>query len=622
MRSLVIAILFVGITFAHPIDVTYDSNPRPTVSDFTRYDIIWYGIHLQIKRPYERLDSAMVEIKAIMYDTSETEMLFDVDGIICDSVILRSAGVETLCSHRISSGTLFVNLPLSFHSGDTLDLKIYYHVTPDGGYYVGRNIHGDTVIFTLSWPSNARCWFPCVDHPKDKALATLYITAPESLVVFANGARTSADTVGDFVTHIFEMNYPICTYNICFATGNYSFWSDTSSSGFPIWYFSYPVDSSRAYRDWGRTAEILDTFEVYFGDYPFGRYGSAQVPIGFGGMEHQTMTFIGDRLITGTRAYEAVYAHELSHSWFGNSVGLADWRDFWLNEGFAVFSEMLYVEKFFGADSARNYRKWIHLRFRSSGENFPMYDPDVYLSSTCYLKGGSVVHMLRFLLGDSSFFEAVREYTTRFRYKTVVTDTLKAVMERHYGHPLDWFFDQWVYDRGYPYFYYWHQSWHYGDSFFTVLGIEQRNPWGPDAFVTPLEVALYAGPEVIYDTLWIDSTYNEFHYITADSVRRVSIDPNEHILLRAFRLVGISERSIADKSDNLRITYSDSKLRIVSPSRGIVKVYDISGRIVAQGQVECANKAFEFDANLSNGTYFAVLLTKDGVATKRFVVVK
>jgi len=196
------------------------------------------------------------------------------------------------------------------------------------------------------------------------------------------------------------------------------------------------------------------------------------------------------------------------------------------------------------------------------------------------------------------------------------------VMERHYGHPLDWFFDQWVYDRGYPYFYYWHQSWHYGDSFFTVLGIEQRNPWGPDAFVTPIEVALYAGPEVLYDTLWIDSTYNEFHYITADSVRRVSIDPNEHILLRAFRLVGISERSIADKSDNLRITYSNSKLRIVSPSRGIVRVYDISGRIVAQGQVGCGDKALEFDANLSNGTFFAVLLTKDGIATKRFVVVK
>ncbi len=618
---------------AIPLSISYDPNPRLSAGYPGNFDAVDYYLHIPLTEPYDEIDGAYVRITLANPDVSDSLVLLDLDGMTCDSIIFTHPllYIYEYCDFSQYSGTLAVELPFASPVGDTFFLTIYYHGIPDGGYYVQNNRYDNRVIYSLSWPSNARCWFPCIDYPADKATATIEVIAPSDLKVAANGIRTSADTTGTIVTHIFQMEQAICTYNICFTAADYIFWSDTSGSGIPIWYFAYPEDSAAAHYDWERTGEIMDSFEVYYGEYPFDRYGTATTPFGLGGMEHQTITFLGDGLITGTRAYESVVAHELSHSWFGNSVGLGDWRDFWLNEGFAVFSEFYYTEIFFGEEAAKDYRHSTQQSYRSSGENFPPYDPDVYLSTTCYNRGGCIMEMLRFLLGDSTFFDAVQQWTSRYRYRTVTTDSFRILMEELYGSSLDWFFDEWVYSGDYPKFNYWYECWSEGDSFETRLHIEQDSLFCAYLFTTPLEIKYETAGGNFYDTLWLDDWSQDFYRTFADTMTRVRIDPNYHVLRSTEHITAVGESG--QKPSRFSISISPNPFNSIcrifiegGANEHITgALYNILGEKIKKIDVDLSygNNIISIDGSeLNSGVYFVKLTNGNKDFSKRIFFVK
>ncbi len=594
-----------------------DETPRPTAAQLGVYEVVDYSLFIPLREPFDFLDSASVRITfANPGDTAlSAPVRLDFESMTCDSVVFTHPMLDIweLCDFRQTGDTLEIELPLAIPPGDTFFLTIYYHGAPVWGYFVQTNRYGDTVIYTLSWPSNARCWFPCVDHPADKATATIRVLAPESLRVASNGTEISADTTGGYVLHAWRSDFPLCTYNICFAAAKYDFWSDTSGSGIPFLYFAYPQDSARARFDWARTPEICDSFQTYYGDYPFAKYGMATTPFGLGGMEHQSMTFLGDGIVTGDRRYEAVVAHELSHSWFGNSVGLADWRDFWMNEGFAVFSEFLFTEIFEGEDAAAQYRRQTMNSYFSSGEDFPMYDPEVYLSYTCYNRAGMVLEMLRFMMGDSLFFAAVREYTRRFAYRTVTHDSFMQVFEEFWGDSLNWFFDQWVFYGGYPRFEYYYRCYPTDSGYIDVLHITQNNIYGgPEAYIMPLEVKLELSGGDMFDTVWIRCVDTEYVWLTSDSLRRIRIDPNSRALCRSVVVSGIEEFESLPSAVDIGVAPNpfNEVCRInVAGVRGAatVKIFDIYGRTIRMWRVKSSErqKVFLFDgAGLPSGVYF------------------
>ncbi len=608
---------------AYPGSATYDPDPRPTAADGI-YDAVDYSLYIPIEEPFESLEDASVIITLTNTAASESPVLLDFDGMTCDLVGMTHPILDYYfdCEFEQVGETLRIVMPLEHPANDTFYLTIDYHGTPNGGYYAGNNRYGNTVIYSLSWPSNARCWFPCIDHPMDKATATISVRAPINLRVASNGTRFSADTLEDNVFHVWRSDNPICSYNICFAAAEYIFWTDFAGDSTPIWNYAYPEDSSSALFDWGRTAEILDSFEIYFGNYPLEKYGTATTPFGLGGMEHQSMTFLGDGLVTGGRHYEAVVAHELSHSWFGNSVGLADWRDFWMNEGFAVFSEFLFTEIFFGDESAASYRQSDHNSYMSSGEDFPMFDPDVYLSRTCYNRAGIVIEMLRMLMGDSTFFAAVRDYTERFKYHTVTNDSLRIVMEEHYGESLEWFFDQWVFVAGYPRFEYYYRCNNEDSLYQTHLHITQNNfASSVETYVMPLEIMLETADCDIYDTVWLDTISHDFYWDTEDSVLRVKLDPNYHSLRQAVVVSGIEESQKMPKTLSLivspnpfnsicQITIDAGTMRASSAS---LEIFNIRGQLVAEFAIdhELENSIIYWDASaLPSGAY--MIKAQDG----------
>ena len=161
-----------------------------------------------------------------------------------------------------------------------------------------------------------------------------------------------------------------------------------------------------------------------------------------GAMEHQTITGIGSNFVSGKNYFEDVYVHELAHHWWGNAVGPATWKDIWLNEGFATYSEALYVESVSGKKALRT------TMLSKYADDFTgtLYDPGKNLfSSKVYDKGAWVLHMLRWELGDSVFFKILQEYFETYKYKNASTFDFISVCEHVSKKTMLKFFDQWVF---------------------------------------------------------------------------------------------------------------------------------------------------------------------------------
>jgi hypothetical protein len=202
---------------------------------------------------------------------------------------------------------------------------------------------------------------------------------------------------------------------------------------------------------------MIEAFEQRFGKYPFEKAGYVNTPIG--AMEHQTMISYPANLIRSTDSINMVAAHELAHQWFGNLVTCKDFRDAWLNESFATYCESLWLEYLFGfekylANQKAKAERYLNSISKQEGV-FPLYDfprtpPSSNYPETIYQKGAVVLGMLRYELGDSLFFGSLKHYLNKFAYSSANTEDLKNSIEEFTGIELDWFFNQWVYGKGWP----------------------------------------------------------------------------------------------------------------------------------------------------------------------------
>ena len=195
---------------------------------------------------------------------------------------------------------------------------------------------------------------------------------------------------------------------------------------------------------------MMTALTEIFGPYPFDKYGmTAVTPFQFGGMEHLTIT-------TLHRAYktnESIVLHELAHQWWGDLVTCGTWKDIWLNESFATYSEALWVEWVGGAEALKaemtsklgfQYGSWTGALYDPEGQGFDLF------ANSVYDKGAWVLHTLRGVLGDSLFFKTLEAYRDRYRQASAVTDDFRAVVDSVSGGSFSWFFDQWVYGSGWP----------------------------------------------------------------------------------------------------------------------------------------------------------------------------
>src|SRR5437660_6200301 len=383
--------------------------------------------------------------------SSDDTLRLDLVGMTVDSVR------EAWFAH---DGRVLRVVPNHWFTGENT-LLIDYHGAPQDGLLIGQDPHGSRGACADSRPERARYWLRGVDAPSEKARVRFTVVAPPSWKYVANGTPVYGVNGGSKWLIGWDEAHPIPTYTMVLAAGDFAVSVHGSVRDgnrlIPIQVWTYPEDS--AYADsvpFRRATEIVGAMQRLVGPFPYEKLAHVESSTKFGGMENSSAIFYAERPYVERRMGEGVVRHETAHQWFGDAVTPRHFHHLWLSEGFAsyfdlVIGAVLHGDSVLTAGMRRNAESY----FASSVVDRPILDTTVtdyvtLLNANNYPKGAWVLHMLRGLLGDSTFFRGIRKYYRRYRDSTALSDDFRHVMEDAAGRDLEWFFRQWLRQPGYP----------------------------------------------------------------------------------------------------------------------------------------------------------------------------
>jgi hypothetical protein len=447
------------------------------------YDVKYYRLELRINPDTLGGGAAgkYVKGKITTYFTTKisnfTAVNFDFGTpLTCDSVYYHGA---KLAAGQIVRPTdlLQLTIPNIAASGTLDSISVYYKGVPQveplfgSGYINTKHNTTQNYTYTLSEPYSAFTWWPCKSYiANDKADSVdLFISTPLGFKAAGNGTLVSETTTASGVTAFWKERYPISSYQICTAVANYVQYpspADTVIIGgvkMPHFNYIFPETNSAAARTaLDRDTTSLRVYSALYGDYPFKNEKYGNYTFGFGGgMEHNT--FSGENASVYNNASDwDVLAHELAHQWFGASVTCGSWKDIWVNESFADYSEALLLEfaPAIAASVATTDSTWRSAKKTATiGANAQstyvsdtstiatIFSPSVYI----YDRGGLIISMMRMTLGDTKFFQAIKNYQADplLKYGNGLTNDVKRHMENASGLNFNTFFNNWLYNTGY-----------------------------------------------------------------------------------------------------------------------------------------------------------------------------
>jgi aminopeptidase N len=400
-------------------------------------------------------------------------------------------------------------------------------------------VQGQTLISTLSEPYLARTWWPCKDYPDDKADSVdIIITYPSGMFCASNGTMTS-DVINSGVrTTSWQVRYPITTYLISLTMSDFRHWRDwmkyTPTDSMPVDYWVFPGDSAGARAGYAPTVPMLDTLSRIFGLYPFINEKYAMSAFNWGGaMEHQTNTSI-------IRNYyaQSIIVHEMGHQWWGDMITCRDWHHIWLNEGFASYVEALWFESLGGFNDLRTYMNG--MRYTSGGTIYCTDTTNVnsIFSSRVYDKGAWVLHMVRHVVGDETFFNILQTYYAdpRYKWKDVTTEDFRDLCEEVSGLDLHPFFQDWIYGQYFPKYSYSYLSEPRGVNKYRVyVHIRQTQTTSPTVFRMPLiDVSISTGSYNDFQVPMMDREKDYvFDLVGVGAPTGIAVDRNDWILKTA-----------------------------------------------------------------------------------------
>lgn len=562
------------------------------------FDVSFYRLNLDVDPGEKHLQGAVV-IEGWSRTTSLDRLNIDLmKNMAVDSVLQNGKQL----SFDRSSQQIDIQLENPLKINEKFSIEIFYQGSPrrfDMGAFVWSSNMGVPRIWTLSEPYGAPAWWPCKDDPADKVDSVfMNITVPDSLVAASNGLLTNVSESEDGrKTYSWETRYPISNYLVVLTVANYVEFSDwfiaADGDSMLLQYFVYPEYEEEARDDFAITKSMMSAFTGYFGRYPFfeEKYGIASVGNG-AAMEHQTLTTLPTRHITGYSSGDYILAHELGHHWFGDCITMREWSHVWLNEGFATYSEALWEEHSRGKAA---YHRYMNNKDPGyfSGTLYISNNGDFrsLFSRTVYSKGAWVVHMLRGVMGDAHFFQAVRNYLNdpQLKYGNAITEDLQKHCESVYGADLGWFFQQWIYQSGRPDYEYRWQTAGTADGFLTTLDLYQLTKVNGDSrqpFKMPLDVHLSGVDLDTMITIWDSLSVQKFEFVTGKRPRKLTIDPDDWVLkeIREIKYNDISRIPETLKLEQNSPNPFDSStiIRYGIPAPGSIKIeiFDTGGTLV------------------------------------------
>lgn len=420
----------------------------------TNFDVKYYRCEWEVD-PAVRYITGKVTVYFIV-TTASTDITFDLmSPLVADSVKQRN---NTLNKQQ-ANNSLQVFFPASVSAGTLDSISIYYKGIPAEtgfGSFIQDQHAGTPVMWSLSEPYGARDWWPCKNGNNDKADSIdIIITNPAQYKAASNGMLQSETLIAGGTKKVawWKHRYPIASYLVCFAVTNYSVFNRTVQIGgttLPMVTYCYPESLTSFQNGTQNTLDAMVIFYNLFGDYPFSKEKYGHVQFGWGGgMEHQTASFI-------VSIVDYLTAHELAHQWFGDKITCGSWEDIWLNEGFATHLTKLYFEKKLPQYTVSLRKDDVDYITAQPGGTLKVDDTTsvgrIFDSRLSYAKGGAVLNMLRFKLGDSVYFKAIRSYLQdpALAYNFARTPDLKRHLELISGKNLTEFFNDWYTGQGYP----------------------------------------------------------------------------------------------------------------------------------------------------------------------------
>lgn len=425
-------------------------------------DVLHYSIFIHEINTADQTINASADITFVTKADNLTQIPFHLQDLVVDSVIIE--GQPYLFSQQEKLMHILFSSPLA--ANDTIMASIFYHGQPFhenwGGYHFSGDYSFNLGVGFESIPHNlGKTWFPCVDDFTDRATYDVYTTLSDDLTATGGGLLTSVTDHGNGKkTWHWTITHEIPTYLVSVATGDYVPYQHSYigiADTIPIEIYTRPADTGKVSGSFVNLHAIMDIFESHFGAYPFEKIGYTGTAIG--AMEHAGNIAYPHFAINGGTSYESLYTHELSHMWFGDMVTCSTAEDMWINEGWATFCELFYLEDLYSRESFIATMRAMHKEMLLKGHvtdggywalnNVPQ---EVTYGTTSYDKGGTVVNALRGYLGDSLFFETVKAYLTYFAYQSVSSEQMRDFMTDFTGIDMNGFFDAWVFTPGTPHF--------------------------------------------------------------------------------------------------------------------------------------------------------------------------
>ena len=496
-------------------------------------DVRHYDIRLKVD-PKRKMISGYVDIKIKIIDKVSFIELDLLNQYFISKITI--GGVTTPFKHR--DNKIFIKAQ-DIDVNSTILVTVEYKGKPpiaenppwSGGFTWSKSKDGYPWVGVSCQANGSLLWYPSKEHPSDEPeSADIHITVPKPLSVASNGNLQSIiDHKNKWTTWHWSTKYSINPYNINFTIGHFDLIERiVPSLGKPLKVQFYVLKESLE-----GSQKLIDQVEVFiefftrnFGQFPWIEEKLGIVNTPYFGMEHQTVIAYGNEYKNNEKGYDFLLFHEMAHEWWGNYLSVSDWSYFWIHEGFAVYSEALYIEEKHGFEEYNSFftknilkkipqSKPIVLERNSTMNQVVGLDP--------YYKGAFVLHMLRYLVGDEDFFKILEDLLhskKQLPNNQVTTSDFIDIVHNVIETNIDWFFKVYLYENQYPVI---SQKISHGSNHTFVELF-----WENKGFSMPVEIFYKSNIGFTKKKLVLT---NEPIMIAIPQYNKIRIDPDKRVLL-------------------------------------------------------------------------------------------
>mgnify|MGYP006285750499 CR=1 FL=1 len=668
--------------------------------DVLNYEIFfdWYGpfireIEIDENNNYDidKSWNGINKIKLVVTEDDLNSIELDAPFLDFTKIIVNGEELQSIEYKKFES---VKEIPLEepAKTGDTINIEIHYDFSGDhdigfflypGDLYVGYSEYFDDSVYTeerIAYthcePQDARYWYPCNDHPHDKAIFKVHIRLPNGFNAVSNGLLTE---IGEYdqnsTVFTWDHAYPMSTYLLAIHASKFKIFNDyykkvtNPDDSIEVVYYVWQKDYDEEVTDGSRynaryavrnMIPMMEYFSGLFIEYPFEKYGMAAVqPYRWGGMEHQSITSINRSWLRGFS--DGGIAHELVHHWIGDLMTCDSWADLWVNEGGATWGEALW-SLYWGGENAYNNtmlsKRYGYLYYSNTIFRQRVYDlpaNNLFSYSLTYCKPAWIYHMLYKMMGKDVFLPILRNMMRDYSFQTISSEEFKDYIKNSIQNPpeeikdiieappltIDEYFDQWLYSPGHPVF---EMSVNIKtnkqdkEKYDVSITLEQIQdyPDVPDVFKVPLNfhIADLSGsePEYIDFKVFVDERIQTFTKTFDFMPDTVIYDPTYALAVidtTYYQYSSVQDNDLSSELfiyPNPVIIGNEIKIRYTAPQNTTIAytMTDMLGNEVYAGRrIDPGEKITSINTNgLSSGIYYINFTAGKNIITKKITLIR